>query len=351
MEQTGGGRRQALSDNCRKETAARKTRRCDSHDYKSPWIYLITATLREGRPPLANLIVENPIPAAPRANTEPGGNQDFSRDIRNYSLEPTELGLAVEKEITGIPALHPEMRIYSHVLMPDHIHFVLHVTEPLRRELGKELAGFFGACSKHWKRLSGNSELKPLFQTFHDRLLFRRGQLDAMNRYVLDNPRRLFIRKIYPDLFRRFNHLRIDGTDFAAYGNIFLLRNFNRLQVIVHRADTPEKRAVNNRLWTDCAAAGGVLVSPFISPDEKAVRDLAVAAGGSLIILRNNGFPERFKPNEREFNLCAEGRLLLLAPWPDRLNEKTVSRKDALAMNELARKLCQLPADAPMSLI
>jgi hypothetical protein len=138
--------------------------------------------------------------------------------------------------------------------------------------------------------------------------------------------------------------------EFAAYGNIFLLRDYDRLPVMIHRADSPEAHAANARQWMEYAANRGVLISPFISPAEKEIRRAAIAAGGCIIHLQNEGFEPRFKPAKADFELCSQGRLLILAPWPDNLRRCKVSRSQALAMNALAANLASLPPSAPLSL-
>lgn len=249
---------------------------------------------------------------------------------------PTELGRAIEDEIRSIPLFHPEIRLYDFVIMPDHVHIILFVERQLERPLGMTLSGFVGACNSCYSE----DTLEKLFtHGFHDRIINRPGQLDMCRKYVMDNPRRLAMKRANPDLFRRYNHLVIEGREFAAYGNIFLLRDFDRQQVVVHRSDTVEIRRSNEHRWMASAANGGVLVSPFISPAEKMIRDRALDFGCRLIILRNEGFEERFKPQGREFDLCADGRLLLLAPWPDRLRRSALSRAEALELNELAAKI------------
>lgn len=80
----------------------------------------------------------------------------------------------------------------------------------------------------------------------------------------------------------------------------------------------------------DEVRAGGVLVSPFISPGEKDIARAALDAGGSVILMKPDGFEPRFKPKGHYFDLCAQGRLLILscAPTPAPL-----TRDLCLAMN------------------
>ena len=108
------------------------------HDYCSPGFYMITATT---------------LPGSPRLSEIPDRD---AREIRKGEMiipDNTRLGEKIKEEIQSIPAHHPEMRILRFVIMPDHIHIVLQVTARLKRMLGSELAGFFGACSKASSRL------------------------------------------------------------------------------------------------------------------------------------------------------------------------------------------------------
>lgn len=66
----------------------------------------------------------------------------------------------------------------------------------------------------------------------------------------------------------------------------FLLfaREYNpfKAPVIIHRVDSVALRADKQRRWKHLAENGGVLVSPFISPEEKAIRNQCENAGGRL---------------------------------------------------------------------
>lgn len=56
-------------------------------------------------------------------------------------------------------------------------------------------------------------------------------QLDRAIKYVEDNPRRYILKKRNPELFKRYLHLNIAGHEYAAFGNIFLLRELYLLPV------------------------------------------------------------------------------------------------------------------------
>lgn len=57
-----------------------------------------------------------------------------------------------------------------------------------------------------------------------------------------------------------------------------------------------------------------VQISPCISTNEKEIVRATLDAKLTLIVLLENGFPPIYKPPKYYFEVCAEGRLLMLAP-------------------------------------
>lgn len=177
----------------------------------------------------------------------------------------------------------------------------------------------------------------PIFEKgYNDRIIYKDRSLDSIFKYIRENPHRLAVRKMYPDFFRRVRNITINGRRCQSYGNQFLLRCPFKEQVVVHRADDEATRRVMRERWLYAAANGGVLVSPFISPAEKAVRAEAEEAGGRVILISNNPFAERYKPNVRDFDLCCRGRLLIVTPAGGEWAGEKVSREVCMAMNALA---------------
>jgi len=88
----------------------------------------------------------------------------------------------------------------------------------------------------------------------------------------------------------------------------------------------------------DCNA---VLVSPCISPGEKEIMRRAFEAGFPQIILLENGISQMQKPSGRQFDACAQGRLLLLSPWEYHNDRRTITREQCLQLNALAVIICQ----------
>ena len=83
-------------------------------------------------------------------------------------------------------------------------------------------------------------------------------------------------------------------------------------------------------------------MSPFISPDEAAVRDVALREGLPMIYILDNGLPSgaKYKPPGYLIGAIAEGRLLLLSPWPHYAPDKgRCTRAECTAMNAMAEAI------------
>ena len=114
--------------------------RCWGWDYKAPCIYLITIVIADRRSmALARLVVDN------------DGGGDPAKVMAH--VEPSAAGRAVEAEWRRMGELTPAIKPLEIQIMPDHIHFIVRVTERLARPLGQIIAGFnfvsfrrFGHC-------------------------------------------------------------------------------------------------------------------------------------------------------------------------------------------------------------
>ena len=338
MEDKRNEQRKRWAENHPEIQATRSTkRRKAGHDYCSSCIYMITLVVRDRKPLLGELC-----------------GIDATHD--NCWVRPSEWGKLVKKEWAGIPRYYPQVRVLALQLMPDHLHGVIYVTERLPRHLGHVVNGFKKGCNDAWKQLrsedcEARNTLTPttlgddhnLWEWgYHDRILSRKGQLDTMFKYLRDNPRRLWIKRNNPHFFTVISGLKIGETLVSALGNQFLLDYPYKLQVQCSRSLTQEeideKCDVILKQACDCNA---VLVSPCISPGEKEIMRRAFEAGFPQIILKENGIAPMQKPSGRQFDACAQGRLLLLSPWEYHNDRRTITREQCLQLNALAVIICQ----------
>ncbi len=328
-------------------------RRCVGHDYTGRQIYMITM-VTEGRRPLFGQVVGR--------SDAPAGSDDAPR------IELSTLGQRVCDEWWATSQHHPEVKVLALQMMPDHLHGILFVTKPMDKPLGILLRGFKQSCNRYYRELvlgitppvpsvalstQQTQQTQPkrdrghedrshgmLFaHGYNDKLLLREGQMETWVRYLNDNPRRLLMKREHPDLFRVQRNVEAAGMTFSAIGNRFLLDRPVRLQVQFSRRLSEAQIQEQVAHYLTAARQGAVLISPAISPGEKAVMRAAFNEGLPLIYLQENGFTDLAKPGGTRMEACARGQLLILAPWEHHNEQLTISRSQCLKLNDIARLL------------
>lgn len=260
------------------------------------------------------------------------------------------------------------LKVLAQKVMPDHVHLVIQVLEPLPQSIGAVVRGFKSGCTKVYKEYYGSGENAAgvhgdkengagvqgngggdgvgvqgegaevsvhfarifagrgsIWQRdaayYHERILHAPGQLRRMIDYVKDNPRRLWIKSHNPELFRLHRRTEVAGLSFTSMGNHFLLDWPDRQVVEMSRSATNED--VQERLRTVLAAAhnGAVTYTAAISKGEQLIARTLREQGYPLVVLLNDGFPKEGSPHERYykpggvyFEACSKGQLLLLEP-------------------------------------
>lgn len=322
-------------------------RRCITHDYHERQMYMITMVTDERRSLFGKVT----------------GRSDAPQGSPNYPhMELSPMGNAVRDCWQAIPSFHPEIRLIALQIMPDHFHGILFVSRKMECSLGDVLLGFKTGCNKRFRELLPVQYVAAMRQQterniqanaqrdrshgllfapgYNDRLLLREGQLDRWKAYLMDNPRRLLVKRENPDFFCVQRNLQVAGTTFSAIGNRFLLDRPEKLLVQCSRSITMEDLEMKKRELLLAAAHGAVLVSPAISSGEKDIMRAAFNAGYPEIILLENGFTDLAKPGGVRFDACSRGQLLLLAPWEHHNEHITIRRQQCQMLNAMARQIC-----------
>lgn len=322
-------------------------RRSEEKDYLDRGIYLITIAT-EGRLPLLGTLAGN-------ADVKDGP------DKPHVILSP--LGERVKAEWFGITRYYPQIEVIRLCVMPDHIHGILFVHEKIERHLGHVINGFKAGTRKAAREL-GITERKAEVKTeaeaqlskpskhpprgtlwepgYNDRLLLYKGQLQHMLAYLDDNPRRLLLKRQHPEYFTQLAPIPVlDNINMPAMGNRYLLERPLKLQVQCSRHLYPWEISQRKQAFLEAGRQGAVIVSPCISPGEQQIATACLTEGIPLIVLLLKGFPPYFKPHPRYLQACAEGRLLMLAPYPFQNEKLTDMRARCLALNDLAARICQ----------
>ena len=242
-----------------------------------------------------------------------------------------------------------------------------------------------GSPAREGKRTpsSGTTGRRPLFAYgYCDVQPITPEQLDTQRAYIKANPRSRLLRSrqratltacrngfttaLTPSALRGFllreclqKHATAEALDaikcrllladgkiaLDTYGNRQLL-NSKLLPVVCHRKDKPLFAQQKARCMEE-AGNGAIMVSARISAGEQEIMNEMVNHGFPVIIIADNGFPERYHPSAVRLDLCATDRLLLVTPWQYQYRGKNeqVTIPFCKAMNCVAQALCRQKDD------
>ena len=334
-------------------------RRCPSRNYSARGIYLITLCTEHRRPLLGELCGDN----ATQAHIRPS---DLGRAILRcwYDIPTLQKKSAAQKSLRIGKECRREIQLITSQLMPDHFHGIIFIKEDMDISLGQVICGFMTGCTQAYHEMikaaytlptrqdiSGvgvsaymptkfHPTLPPLWEKgYHDRPLWGEGQLQHMIDYVLDNPRRLWMRRHSAQLFRLHRGVRIGGRVFDAKGELALLQRPMHAVHVRRRFSEAERRAYMNGCIIS-ARQGKVLVGAFISEWEQQVRSVALAEGHQVIQLTTDVLTECYKPSGALFDACSHGQLLLLSQQEGECGfSRRITREECTTLNSLAEEM------------
>ena len=299
-------------------------RRAFGHDYRAAQFYLVTL-ITAGRRPILGRVE---------------GRSDGVTMDDKPRLEPSPLGMAVKTVWKESPHYYPELKLVALQLMPDHLHAILYFPHAVDYHLGRVVAGFKVGCNRALRQLTDGHETVLWSQGYNDRILYPDINLDTWKNYLRDNPRRLLLKRENPQLFTTRHEITRAGHTFAALGNLLLLDYPAKRQVQCSRRASAEEIADKSREALDAARRGAVIVSPAISPGEKAIVKTVHEAGFPLILLQYKGLTAFSRPTETLLGACAAGRLLMLSLGEPTTRHTVLTRDQCLALNAAASALC-----------
>ncbi len=321
--------------------------------WKGIGIYHITLTIPTREPLLGTLQIPN-------------------NDPKQAAIQRTALGNQLVDCLLTVPSYHPDVRVVSFCLMPDHLHTVWHVVRPMETGIASVVRGFWQAAKKIGRLYSMSIAPNGIRDTEHRRQednehnatdeyqfdpifaekpfirpLSRRRQLHSIINYVRNNPQRLATKRLMPGFFCVQDGIEIAGRTYNGVGNIHLLQSKHLAPVHVrnmwvidaeqHGNTQPLRDYMNSCVLS--ARKGIIMVSPFISPKEKEVMHALLKEKLPFIILSDNGFRDYYKPSDTLFDAVALGLVLILSPWHYDPNKRHISRADCVALNSMAEEI------------
>ena len=170
-----------------------------------------------------------------------GGNFALTREANPAQTEGANQALANEAtralKAEGTPTLAREEEAAGSIGMTAK-------REKEMGSLGMVIKGFKMGCNKAYWRIYGmnTAPRKGLFELgYNDKVLLHERQLEGWKKYLDDNPRRLMVKRMNPELFTVMQNKEVAGRRCQMVGNCFLLDIPDKVAVVVHRRYSEEE--------------------------------------------------------------------------------------------------------------
>ena len=263
-------------------------------------------------------------------------------EIAHAKLQKTLLGRAVEQRLLEMGRI-PGIRLFNFVVMPDHVHLQLHLRAGLKEPLvtlGRAVGAFKSLCAKDFHEITG--EAGSLWQQgYHDWICQSAEMISAVNRYIDYNPLKFELRYNQPAFLAIREPLaawRLSTEEFwRGIGAIELLdAETPMIALRISRKLSPrqigEAVARLRRRVGDFIFVGG-----WISPGEKAVRDMLLAEPtGKIVQILPSAMPHDYKVGSLWLEAIRDRRAAIIARGN---SEIEFSRAACLEVNEEAARL------------
>lgn len=154
----------------------RKRNRLTGYDYSSPGIYFVTICTKDRAPILSRISAGTTV-------------------LDDPQNELSEIGKLVHMEICNIETHYKNVAIDKFVIMPNHVHLLIRITERInpfptkRYDIPNVVGKFKAAVTRAVGKAFMPSAPKPLWQSsFHDHIV--RGEKDYKKlwEYIENNP-------------------------------------------------------------------------------------------------------------------------------------------------------------------
>ena len=256
-------------------------------------------------------------------------------------MKLSPLGEEALFSLESMPRYNQGFLLFGRVVMPDHIHFNCHIEAGLKEPLkflGNAVRRFKNHISKVARAQRATSGVQPnpdgqaaldltlaWQQGYHDRLLPSESIMKATERYIAYNPAKWELMKNRPAALRIKEPLdspRLDPSEYwKGVGNTSLLEESNKIVSlrVSRKLSESQLKDVERRIKS-AIEQGFTILSGFISPGEKLVRDLCCCnKNAKFIRILPSMMPLAYKPESAYVEAFLENRYLEIAKGNEEL--------------------------------
>ena len=290
--------------------------------------------------------------------------------ITGGKMQYSELGQEVAVSLQKLPHFNPGLSLFGWVVMPDHVHFNVHLDAGLVEPL-KLLGNAINKFKNHTLKVGRELGLPKFWQAgYYDHLCLSRRFIDSTERYIAYNVEKWELMHNTPGALHITEPLfspRLDANDYwKGVGNAGLLDGQHKLLSlrVSMKVKTEAQIAAVVARMEKAVDAGYTIISGFISAGERAVLRMLLAQercssgaasggaravplhmGAQLVRMRTSPIPNRaFKPESQYIRAFKEGRYLEIAMGNE---EAEFSRDLCLDLNEEIVRIATANANCP----
>ncbi len=263
-------------------------------------------------------------------------------EVVDAEMRPNALGQLVERCWAEIPAHYDHIALGEWQVMPNHFHGLVRIIRSGRKSLGEVMNVFKGAVTREWRKTqaarlgSRYSEREPArvwAPNYYDVICFEPEELAVRERYIRANPLRWALRDVPQGLVGRSRYC----------GNVELIRQPAERRFL--RLSRRTSEAVMGALQHELATFGGIVLSTFFSPGERACLRTLQEGSARMVWVQPMAMPPKIPLAWTK--AFVEKRALWLCAFPDDLRE--ASRATCTQANQWAEALSQSHIPSPFS--
>ena len=132
-------------------------------------------------------------------------------EIREGIMHLNEMGKIVQKCWTDIPNHYPQAILHENIIMPDHVHGIIEITDPMINERSQNLEPFDKSSSNKYQQIipgsigsivrgfkigvtkwsRQNTDIKIVWQrNYYERIIKSQQEYDRITEYIINNPKK-----------------------------------------------------------------------------------------------------------------------------------------------------------------
>ena len=154
------------------EKSQRKPNRLKNYDYSRFGTYFITICTQNRVPILSNIVV---------------GDGDL--DIPSTHIQLSDVGKIVDAYIQKISHQYPHINVDQYIIMPDHIHMILTITQQANNTTISTVIGWFKYQTTKQINILYDTLGQRIWQrSYHDHIVRNEQDYQNIAQYIQNNP-------------------------------------------------------------------------------------------------------------------------------------------------------------------